>query len=503
MNYKSKQVILILAHKNMSQLVKLVSYFEGKCDIFIHVDKKADFSKKELASLFQMSGVKGVYQKFSVSWAGFSILRCEMFLLEEALKHSDGDYFHLLSGQDYPLRPLDEFLHFFHETDREGFLRSRQLPYSLFDDATFFRMQYYVLTDWINAKPIEGKNKVFKFINWQKKLGIKRRIPDQLERLYGGSAWFSISKRSAEYLWDYTRKHPSFYRRLKYTFYPEEVYVGSVLMNSNWTGYIENDENLRCILWNNPGKDCSPIDLTSEHLEKILKSGKMFFARKFEYPSCESLVEIVDRYMLGSPSKEVSPTGCWLSCSFNDYDYDYGLTQGILFLCRTLEIDSVLDLGCGPGYYVSDLQKEKIAAIGYDGNPHTEKLSSLIMPKDTRYPCEEADVTEELNVSEPYDLVLFLNVGEYIPSQYEERVLNNLAACTGRYLIINWASHKKHDERIVNAIPEETLLKKMEQHGFVLDKLATKVMRDHSRKKENKEGLLVFQVAGKAQNNVL
>ncbi|MBQ8867133.1 MAG: hypothetical protein IJ013_05365 [Bacteroidaceae bacterium] len=503
MKYRSKQVILILAHKNIQQLIKLVSYFEGKCDLFIHVDKKAKFSKEDLISLSKMPGVKKVYQRFSVSWAGFSILRCELFLLKEALKHSNGDYFHLLSGQDYPLKPLNEFLHYFHETEKAGFLSCSQLPHTQFDNGTYFRMQYYVLTDWINAKPKEGKNKVLKFIDWQRKLNFKRRIPDQIERLYGGSAWFSICRRCAEYLRDYTHEHPSFYKRLKYTFYPEEVYIASVLMNSAYAKDINNNENFRCILWNNPGKDCSPMDLTLEYLDKILKYGRTFFARKFEHPSCSSLVNAIDKYMLKEPSKGTSSTGCWLSCSFNDYDYDYGLTLGLLFLCRTLEIDSVLDLGCGPGYYVSDLQIEKIPAIGYDGNPHTSELSSLIMPKDTRYPCEEADVTEELNVSEPYDLVLFLNVGEYIPPQHEERVLNNLAACTGRYLIMNWASYKKHDERIVNAIPEETLLKKMEQHGFVLDKLATKVMRDHSRKKENKEGLLVFQVAGKAQNNVL
>ena len=493
MDYNSKQVILIQAHKNMSQLVKLVSYFEGKCDIFIHVDKKADFSKKELSELSQMPGVRRVYQKFSVSWAGFSILRCEIFLLEEALKQSDGDYFHLLSGQDYPLRPLDDFLYFFHETNKEGFLKCKQLPYPLFDDSTFFRMQYYVFTDWINAKPIEGKKKVFKFINWQKRFGIKRRIPDQLERLYGGSAWFSISKRSAEFLRDYTNEHPSFFRRMKYTFYPEEVYVSSVLMNSRFTSHIEYEDNLRCILWNNPSKDCSPLDLTLEHLEKILKSGKMFFARKFESPSCESLVEVVNKYMLTKSSKEVSTTGCWHSCSFNDYEYDYGITRGLLFLCRTLELDTVLDLGCGPGYYVSDLQKEKISAIGYDGNPHTEKLSSLIISKDSRHPCGKVDVTEELTVGHPYDLVLFLNVGEYIPPQFQERILTNLSACTGRYLIINWESCNTGDKRIVNALSEEVLVKKLEQQGFILDKLATKVMRDHALKKENKEGLLVFQ----------
>lgn len=495
MEYRSKQVVLIQAHKNMSQLAKLVSYFEGKCDIFIHVDKKAEVSQEELEELSQIQGVKRVYRRFSVSWAGFSILRCELFLLEEALKHSDGDYFHLLSGQDYPLQPLNDFLHFFHETSKDGYLKCRQLPFPQLDDSTYFRMQYYVLTDWINAKSTDGYKNVHKFINWQQKIGFKRRIPDQLNRLYGGSAWFSISKRSAKYLLDYTHKHPSFYRRLKFTFYPEEVYVGSVLMNSEFSNHIENREQLRCILWKNPGKDCSPMDLTLDNLEEILKYGKKFFARKLEYPSCESLVKVIDQYMLKEPSKETSSTGSWQSCSFSDYDYDYGLSQGITFFCHTLGIDTVLDLGCGPGYYVSDLQKEKISAIGYDGNPHTEELSSLIIKGSTCCPCEVADITEELSVANPYDLVLFLNVGEYIPAHFEERVWKNLSTCTGRYLLINWGSREMEDERVVNAISEKKLVEKAATYGFGLDKLGTKVLRDHARKQTNKDGILLFQVA--------
>lgn len=493
MEYKSKQVILIQAHKNMLQLHKLILYFEGKCDIFIHVDKKTEVSRKDLNELSCMPGVKGVYRKYSVHWAGFSILRCELFLLEEALKHSNGDYFHLLSGQDYPLQPLDEFLRFFHETDREGYIRSKQLPYDLFDDATFFRLKYYVLTDWLEAKPMDGKEKVLKIIKWQKKLGIKRRIPDQLERLYGGSAWFSISKRCAKYLVDYTHGHPSFFRRLKFTFYPEEVYVGTVLMNSCFAKNIENDEHLRCILWNNPGRDFSPIDLTLEHLERILKCGKMFFARKLEYPSCKTLVEVIDRYMLESPSEKTSETGCWLSRSFSSYDYDYGMSKGIIFLCETLELKTVLDLGCGPGYYVSDLQKNKIAAIGYDGNPYTEELASMIFPSDAKYTCEQADVTEELAVGHPYDMVLFLNVGEYIPEEFEGRIFKNLSVCTRRYLVINWASDQLEDRRIIHPVYEDELKDKLENHGFVFDRLATQVLRDYAYKKENKERLVVFQ----------
>ncbi len=488
------QVILIQAHKNKPQLCRLIAYFEGKCDIFIHIDKKSAFTQEDIEDISRMPGVKRVYRKYGVHWAGYTILQCEIFLLKEALKYSEGTYFHLISGQDYPLRSLDDFLYYFsREVTKEGYIRHKQLPYQEFDESTFFRFQYYMLTDYIQARTEKGYKLVHKLIRLQRKLGIKRRIPDQVDQMYGGSAWFSISRRSAQYIVSYTKEHPALYRRLRFTFYPEESYIGTVLLNSSFGNEIDNNENFRCILWTNPGRDFSPLNLTEKHLECILKNDMAFFARKLEYPESEPLMELIDRYMLDEPSHAASDTGCWQTRSFSSYTYDRGLSDGLLYLCRTLGVKTVLDLGCGPGYYVSDLQRSGIAAIGYDGNPNTEELSALVMPEDTRFPCGQADVTEELAVGHPYDMVLFTGVGEYIPVQHEDRVLRNLAVCTGRYLVVNWASACGGDERIVNAMDEDTLVERLGAHGFTLDRLATRVLRDHARSDGNRKRVTVFQ----------
>lgn len=35
-----RHAILILAHKNVDQLCRLVRYFDHDCDVYIHIDKK-------------------------------------------------------------------------------------------------------------------------------------------------------------------------------------------------------------------------------------------------------------------------------------------------------------------------------------------------------------------------------------------------------------------------------------------------------------------------------
>lgn len=84
-----KQAILIMAHKNRMQLEKLIRYFEGKCDIIIHIDKTSEFTRNDEKALAKLSGVKNVSRKIDVHWGGFSLLRCQLFLLEQGLKYSD------------------------------------------------------------------------------------------------------------------------------------------------------------------------------------------------------------------------------------------------------------------------------------------------------------------------------------------------------------------------------------------------------------------------------
>lgn len=70
-----KQAILLLVHKNIGQVRKLIAYFEGQCEIYIHIDKGASISTSEKRLLEQQPGVMLVCSKYEVHWAGFSILK--------------------------------------------------------------------------------------------------------------------------------------------------------------------------------------------------------------------------------------------------------------------------------------------------------------------------------------------------------------------------------------------------------------------------------------------
>lgn len=106
---------MIMAHKNVKQLCHLVEYFSRDFYVYIHLDKKFKVGREGRERLEAFPQVLKVYQEFDVRWGGFSMLRCQMFMMREMLKRCDAEYVHLISSQDYPMMPIGEFLAFFEQ----------------------------------------------------------------------------------------------------------------------------------------------------------------------------------------------------------------------------------------------------------------------------------------------------------------------------------------------------------------------------------------------------
>ena len=101
-----KHAFLIIAHKEIDQLNSLIKALDNeRNDIFINLDPKDQpyVYKVKKANLFFNNFIPG-------KWGGFSLVKIELSLLELANKNRNYDFYHLLSGQDYLLKPLPSLL---------------------------------------------------------------------------------------------------------------------------------------------------------------------------------------------------------------------------------------------------------------------------------------------------------------------------------------------------------------------------------------------------------
>ncbi|GHU72697.1 glycosyl transferase [Bacteroidia bacterium] len=297
-----KHAILIIAHKNFKHLLDLIYYFhDGPFFIYIHIDKKSSFSKEQIRILSEEKNVVFVIRKYRVNWGGFNILRVALLLLDKATKDNQADYFHLISGMDFPVKNVKSFLSFFEEHKGKEFLGYHTLPAQNWENGTLIRFEYYYPYDLFDDKTKKGHIQCSRIIDWQKKHKIKRSLQSYWGVLYGGSGWFSLSKLCIAFILKYSKKKSAFYRRLKYTFAPEETYFPSIVLNSPFAKNTIND-NLRYIDWNYRNGNI-PANLDEKDYTTLMKS-TAFFARKFEYPVSQQLVYLLKKQFSLEQSEE-------------------------------------------------------------------------------------------------------------------------------------------------------------------------------------------------------
>lgn len=467
-----KHAIMILAHKNIGQICRLVEYFKHDCDVFVHIDRKQTITQSDKERLLGFQQVKLISQEYEVYWGGTSVLESELHLLRLSVQHSDADYFHLISGQDYPTRSLDYFLDFFERKSGKEFINYLHLPHPNWQDNTFRRLQYYYPYDYASGQQ-NPRQWVREQVCQQQERGIKRPIPDEFDHLYGSSQWFSITREAAVALLDYTDNSPSLYRKMWMTFAPEECYVATVLVNLMGKPNIV-PWNHRFIRWQYENGN-RPANLGNEHFRYLLEN-EYVFARKIELPVSDSLLDDIDKYLHQDYQVELMPTGGWIYDGFLKYKYDNKFAEYVTQMWRMVDAKTGLDMGCGAGLYVAKWRACGLSFAGYDANPHAEMLSAMLLPNGD-IPCGVADLTEEIEMEGQFDIVVCKDVLPYIPTELEQMAISNLAKLSGRFIVLSWEVSEEMSELPHRQISEEEILDLMKKEQFGQEKYMTANLR--------------------------
>jgi hypothetical protein len=282
------QAILITAYKDYGHLEKIIKFFDHELfEIFIHVDKKSVVSREELSRLKRYKAVKLVARRYRVNWGGVNHLRSILYLLQKAFKNRKINYFHLISGNDYPVKSKSEFIKFFQNSNKD-YIECFEVPNPKWKgNGGLDRLMYFNFYDFLNAKNKTELSMILNVVKWQKKIGLQRSISEKIPRFFGGSTWWSLSRTTIEYVLHYNKQNNYFFNRLKFTFCSEEFFFQTIIMNSKYAQNVQNN-NLRYIDWNkNTGS--GPATLNIEDLKKIANSDA-FFARKFDPQTSQDLL---------------------------------------------------------------------------------------------------------------------------------------------------------------------------------------------------------------------
>src|SRR5699024_2315287 len=134
--------------------------------------------------------------RVDIKWACYDQIKATLVSIEEicGLEKEYGFINHL-SGQDYPLKPVEELARFFKNNLGKEFITYRDIV----NDWTEAEMRYnrfHFINFRINGKMILGRDKLEKLA---KLILGKRKMPESLHP-YGGSAFWMLSPEVALYV---------------------------------------------------------------------------------------------------------------------------------------------------------------------------------------------------------------------------------------------------------------------------------------------------------------
>ena len=276
-----KQAYLIVAHKNDFTFQHLLSVLDDeRNDLFIHMDKKnEEYSEEDVRKQIHRSNVYFT-KRLDVHWASYQQISAELELLKLSVKTGNYMYYHLISGEDFPLKSQKEIYEFFQENKGKEFVGFDRKE---FDERLYGnRVRYYhfVQLHWDRNRKMQFKmyRKLDQWFEWiQKLIGIRRNKDIVFQK---GPNWFSITNELANYV---VEKEEWIHQTFKNTCFTDEVFLQTLVINSKfknalyYKGYDDNYVSIvRLIDWNRGG----PYVFRLEDLDELLQSDRMF-ARKF------------------------------------------------------------------------------------------------------------------------------------------------------------------------------------------------------------------------------
>ncbi|MBR3710799.1 MAG: hypothetical protein IKM99_07555 [Bacteroidales bacterium] len=277
-----KQAILITAYKDIRHLERLVDYFDEDFEIFIHIDKKCH---EDYHVLEKRCGVR-IYDQYKIAWGDLNHLKAILLLMQEAYKQKDLEYFHLITGSDYPVKPLSEFKDFCENHRHDNYVEHFPLPHPDWGvEGGMDRIKYY----WIRPSyRVKYGWFIYKTIKLQRKLGINRGFGFFDGKLYGGGTYWSVSRKAVGCALDYLENNPAYLHRFRMTSIAEEICLPTIWAN---LGISMHNDYKRFIDWGTDGGN--PVVLTEKDYERI-KNSEALFARKMQSGTSDRLIEMLN-----------------------------------------------------------------------------------------------------------------------------------------------------------------------------------------------------------------
>lgn len=289
-NLMMRKAYIVTAYNQIDYLNRFTDSLlaDGTSDVFIHLDKKKDSLRKQIAT---NEHIRLIVNNLAVEWGGWSFLMAIIQSWREVIANGQYDYIILCSGQDILLRyDLDSFLadhprQIFISAKEDDKVRRAFLLYNW--PSKYFRI---IDTKWSITRMMRAA-RIFAFSHgWP----FQKRPLDYDTRnmtFYKSWFWSVIPYEVIVWILQYVDSHPDYLEVFK-GFVAEEGFIATTIMMSPYRDWIKFDDTglSQSLTFRKPSVNNHPPVMLAEDIAEAQGSG-LFFARKVDCEKGKAFIE--------------------------------------------------------------------------------------------------------------------------------------------------------------------------------------------------------------------
>lgn len=278
----AKIAFILLCHKDPDAIIRQARQLTAAGDVIaIHFDASAprkafNLIREELAD---DPNVVIVARRIRCGWGEWSLVQATLNAVEAAVAaFPRATHFYMLSGDCMAIKSA-RFAHRFLEAEDVDYIESVDFFESSWIK-TGIREDRLVYRHYFNER--NAKRLFYLSLDLQRKLGLRREIPQDLQMMIG-SQWWCLRRRTIEAILDFTRARPDVMRFFRTTWIPDETFFQTLVRHLIPETEIRS-RTLTFLMFTDYGM---PVTFYNDHYDLLLGQNYLF-ARKIS-PEAETL----------------------------------------------------------------------------------------------------------------------------------------------------------------------------------------------------------------------
>jgi Core-2/I-Branching enzyme len=287
-------VYIVISHRNPEQVVRLVRVLrEGpSARVLVRHDPRGERLEPESVAT---AGGEPVEDRLKSKWGGWSHLRLIVGCVREAVARHDPDWVLLLSGQDYPLRPLaaiEDDLDASPADARLGSVRQVETHRpAAGDDEFFLRCRYrHYARPRVLPSSLPGPIRPLLYARDLPPLVGVRRIDPAPLTFFASADWLTLGRAGIRAVLA-AAEDRRLMRHFRRVAVPSESFFASVLLSDPSLIVERDNRRFSSFAAGSP----HPDTFTSDDYDRLLASGADF-ARKFDTTRDPRVLDLLDEH---------------------------------------------------------------------------------------------------------------------------------------------------------------------------------------------------------------